>query len=124
MAQPKPRTQLKAGESSILLAAVRSRAVPLDGQDARSSWNYATNVGSDNATSFLYEVAQDNPNWQSLNFSVVEDISGGGDQVWEQNVYSGNRGDVVRKQTLYISVPQGAGGGSDYFTVMVYMITV
>ena len=124
MAQQKPRKQLKAGENSILLAAVRSRAIPLDGQDARSSHNYSTYVGSKGATSFLYEVGEDNPNWQSLSFNVKEDISGGSDHVWEENVYSGNRGDVVRKASLYIANPQGAGGGSDYFTVMVYMITV
>ena len=124
MAQQKPRKQLKAGEDAILLAAVRSRAIPLDGQGSRSSWNYSTNVGSESATSFLYEVGQDNPNWPDVSFSVVEDITGGSDHVWEENVYSGNRGDVVRKASLYIANPQGAGGGSDYFTVMVYMITV
>ena len=121
---PQPRTPLKANESAILLASIRSRAIPLDGENARASGYYATDVGSGRAVGFIYEVADDNPNWQTLNFAVAEKILVGRDKEWETDVYSGNRGKVVQKSQMYISKPRGAGDATDYFTVSVYMIVV
>ncbi|MBL0385134.1 DeoR family transcriptional regulator [Tumebacillus sp. ITR2] len=104
-----------------LVAAVTSSPHPQAGQSHRSSGNFSYQNLPPGTTSLLWEIDQSNPEWQSISFDVMQDVSGGSDPVIFNSLMSGNRTDLDGSgRSLYIANPAHA---TESFTVQVYALT-
>ena len=103
-----------------LLSAVTSLSHPQDGQDSRSSGNFTTENTVSSATTLLFKVATNNPDWQAIHFNVKRDISSAADSTIYSSVYDGQHVSIETYRSLYIADPQGTNAD---FTVEVYQVS-